>query len=187
MFQYNDHITKIETDDLAQDIALTIRQAQVYGISASASNIGSEKFDEDEGYVDDFFDADSGVVRDITQDKSIRGISFYFDDKKIILFTDVNRNHVYDNGDIMIDERKITYPNTSFINFGLCKKGSCTEKKGRVDVTFERPYPDATIFHMSEPDSIASAVQYASLSVVVGKEDHKRSVEINSIGNIVVK
>lgn len=181
MFNYSDHKKSLEATDLAQDIALTVRQAQVYGISASGGKIGSKDFDADE-----FFGGENPV--DITKDRSIRGITFFLNSNKIVLFADNNRNYVYNEGDRIIDERRITYNNTSFLSFGVCGDGMCTEKdKGRVDIAFERPYPDAMISYSGSEESGASTPKnYDSVDVIVGSDISEKTVTINSIGNITV-
>jgi prepilin-type N-terminal cleavage/methylation domain-containing protein len=188
IFDYNGYITKIETTDLAQDIALTVRQAQVYGISASSNLIAGERFYDDD-VEDNFFDVSSGTVKDITQDRSIRGVSLLFEEKKIIIFEDINRNNFYDSTtDRVIDERTITYNNTGFVSFRMCDaNNSCEDKDGRVDITFERPYPDAVIYQMPQPDSTSGAVKYSSIIIKVGTDEMQRNIEINYIGNIAVK
>ncbi len=181
-FKYNKFIKQSQISELAHDIALTIRQMQVYGISASGKLIANENF---EGTEDTFFDATSGQVRDITQDRSVRGVSIYGPEKKIILFEDANRNHVYDDGtDVVIDERDIRY--NVHIGFILCDAdGNCNKtESGRLDISFQRPYPDATMYFTDGASH--SPVDHAQIMVMASGVKAK-SISVNAIGNIVLE
>ena len=191
MLNYNDHHKAIEQANLTQNIALTIRQAQVYGISASAKNIGDETF-EDEDVAETFFANDTGIL-DITRNKSIRGTSLNLDTNEIVLFEDNTypSNFIYNTGsDRVIDERKIVSPIVGFEYAYLCDNANCVKKdSGVVDITFQRPYPDAIINYR---DSIGTSPGsfYDKVSLVVSKEDgaDKNSyIDVQSIGNITVK
>lgn len=181
MFNYNGQKRSLEATDLAQDLALTIRQAQVYGISASGKNIGgAEGFDPDST-----FGGENAF--DITQDKSIRGVAIFLGDNKVILFEDNNRDYSYNKDiDRIIDERRITYVNTSFLSFVLKDSSEVEKDAGRVDIVFERPYPDAIISYSTDINGI-SAKRYGSVTINIGSEEYKKSVSVNSIGNIIVK
>ncbi len=176
MINYNAQKRLLEATDLAQDVALTIRQAQVYGISASSSNIGGTNFD-----ANDTFSGENAI--DITRDKSIRGVTFFIEENKIILFEDVNRNYSYDNSDRIIDERRIIYKNTSFLKF---KFNETIKQDGRLDIVFERPYPDAIITYSSDIGGVGNKKQ-SSVDIYIGSEGHEKSILVNSIGNIIVK
>ncbi len=181
MFNYNGQKRSLEATNLAQDIALTVRQAQVYGISASGRNIGgSGSFNPN-----DFFSGENAI--DITQDKSIRGVTFFLKENRIVLFEDNNRNFSYDkNIDRIIDERRITYTNTSFLSFILHDNGNIEKKDGRVDIAFERPYPDAIISYSSDVGVPGKNI-YSSVTINIGSEGYEKSVSVNSIGNIIIK
>ena len=192
---YNEYRSAIERANLSQDIALSIRQAQVYGISASAKNIGDISFDA--GTVaDEFFDNLSGIA-DVTQDKSIRGVSFDLAGNTIILFEDYNKNKVYyDTGNIattdrIIDQRSILSNSIAFEYFYLCDGATCVKKTtGFLDIAFERPYPNAMINYRATNSSTATLVPYTKAIIVisdgttVGENEY---IEIYSIGNITVK
>lgn len=188
LFNYNGYRSKIEQTNVAQDIALTIRQAQVYGLSGSDRQIGDAYANPGE-----IFGAE---VMDITQDRSIRGVAFLPSKQRIIIFEDINRNRQYDpNDDRIVDERTII---SSRIHFDVClvqgvlQDGwddcseiiyAAEEQGGEyINATFERPYPDATFrYDDSENYShILIGVQGPNTSI-------QRYVEITPIGRISVR
>ncbi len=193
---YNEHRAVIERSNLAQDVALTIRQAQVYGISASARNIGDITFNE-EGVADEFFDKNSSNgIADVTQDKSVRGVSFDFDGETITIFEDYDRNKVFHDNetsltDRVIDFRKILARNISIEYFCLgTSSATCTKvEEGFLDIAFQRPYPDAIISFRENNTAGAPITPYTYGAIILsdGTEDENEYIEIFSIGNITVK
>jgi hypothetical protein len=108
---------------LAHDMALSIRQAQVYGISVRR-------------YEAEDFDVSYGVHFELpgAEDSSIYQ-----------LFADVNRNGYYDNSDAVITSTTI---NPGYYISSLCvgeTSGSDNCGVSVVDVVFRRPEPDACI------------------------------------------
>ena len=180
-FKYNQFIKQAQVSELAYDIALTIRQMQVYGISASGKLIAAENF---EGTEDDFFDATDGQVKDITQDRSVRGVSIYAPEKKIILFEDINRNRIYDNDDVVIDERTVQY--NVDLDFKYCDTGgNCDKSKdGHLDISFQRPYPDAmmVLSNGASHEELDSAQIRVSASGI-----NSKLISLNAIGNIALE
>ncbi|MGB0925542.1 MAG: pilus assembly FimT family protein, partial [Minisyncoccia bacterium] len=190
-FDYNSYRTTIERTNLAQDIALTIRQAQVYGISASEGTIGSENFDAETE-----LDNSGSSISDIVRDTSIRGVSFDIQNNDITLFADAQySSHPYyfvdnvSNPDRVIDQRNPRYRDVGFEYACLCDAASCErEIDGTVDIAFERPYPDAVIYHRNSAG--ANARRYSDVSLVVSSSsntDNNEYIKINSIGNITVQ
>lgn len=170
VFNYNEYSDNIKTNNIAQDIAITIRQAQVYGLSGS--------------------DNTTNIAR-ITQDRSIRGVSIDLGTDTMTIFEDNRavRNFVYDNGDdLIIDKRTIKSQDIGIIEFELCNEaGTCvTENSGSVDISFRRPYPDAFISLDGNPDP---SNPYRSVSLVIGTDQNNDSsvVTVNSVGSISVK
>jgi len=195
MLNYSDHYKAIEQSNLAQSIALIIRQAQVYGISASSGNIGGETFDTQEGVAESFFD--TGII-DITQNKSVRGTSINLDTNTITLFEDYNipANFVFHDGsgggvaDGVIDKRSITSNSVTFEYADLCNtNGSCVKQTtGFVDIAFQRPYPDAVIKYRA--NMTLSGINFTSVILVLSLKDGAEKnmyIEVSSIGNISVK
>lgn len=188
MVNYNEQRATIETSNLAETIALTIRQAQVYGISASGYNLGGEDF-LNTNTEDDFFDADAAGIADIVNDKAIRGVIFDIGNNEIILYEDNNRDFIYrEDDDRIIDKRKIVSRSISFQPASLCNNGTCTSFNGGViDITFKRPYPDAIIRHRNSITDNGGDL-FSSVDIVVGGADSAfKYVRVNSIGNISVK
>ncbi len=184
MFNYGEQRITIESNNLAQDVALTIRQAQVYGISASARNIGGTDFGVEEA--SDFFE---NQIIDVTKDRSIRGVAFILEKNTIILYEDVDRNHLYTKDkDIIIDTRKIASPQVAFQEFVLVDSNGTEElDDGVVDISFERPYPDATIYWRENVNTLAHK-SFTKVDIYIGgKVGVSRYVTVNSIGNITVK
>jgi len=170
VFNFNDHKRSLEQTNVAQDIALSIRQAQLYGISAGEGTVGDFAGATD---IEDYFD---GI--DIGDDPSSRGISVNKGAKTITLFTDVNKNGTYNTGDSVIDVRTVV---SGDITLEVCAgtgSGNCQSiSDGILDMTFTRPFPDA---------DIDNGKAYGKITVkVTGRDD--KIVEINSFGSIVVK
>jgi len=154
LFNFNRYKNNIETTNVAQDIALTIRQAQVYGISATDGFGGRD--------ASVIFGAGNISTQDnvinIAQDRSIRGLAIDTESQEIILFEDLNRNNQYEpSSDRVIDIRTILTQNT---NISVClfnssesstsiDASSCptevASENTMVNITFQRPYPDAII------------------------------------------
>lgn len=186
LFNYNEYRSRIEQTNVTQDIALTIRQAQVYGLSGSDRQVG-------DAYTDpgDIFGAQ---VLDITQDRSIRGLALLPSQQRIIIFEDINRNRQYDpNDDRMIDERTII---SSRIHFDVClvqgvlQNGwdDCSEivpageGEDYISITFERPYPDTTIRYNG-----SESYSHVLIGVQGPYTNIQRYVEVTPIGRISVK
>lgn len=185
MMNYNGQRTAIETSNLVEDIALTIRQAQVYGISASGYDLGGQNFNAEHV----FSNADNAGIADIVNDKSIRGVVFDIKNNEIILYEDNNRDYIYRKADDrIIDKRKILSKRVSFQSVSLCDEIRCEEiEKGVVDISFKRPYPDAIIHYRTDIDKTGGDL-FSSADIVVGGAGSAfKYVHVNSIGNIAVK
>ena len=183
MFSYQDTSKKVEATNLAEDIALTMRQAQVYGLSASEKILAGENFDEVE-----YFDAGQ-QAKDITEDHSVRGIAIVLGENKIYLFQDVDQNFAFSDDDIILDERKIYSPDVSIESVIVCNNGNCSEKEGNGDtlsIAFQRPYPDAYVVYTH--GQFSSLYDRAEILISDAKNgDVLRKIAVNSAGNIYVK
>ena len=183
VFKHNDFRSDISANAVAHDIGVSIRQAQVYGISASERNIGGSGFDENDDNIDDI------LIGGIINDRSIRGVSINISENFFYLFEDGDRDGVFDDEptDRIIDRREILDPlvHIEKVCFGVgVDLDSCTGvTDGKLDVTFERPFPDATIKH--------SGTDYSFAGIVVGTGQQTgpldRYIEIWSSGNIIVR
>lgn len=198
LFNFNKYQNNIEQTNIAQDIALTFRQAQVYGLSGSDRTVGSGALD-DQGIADQVFDGDGnnspiGNIVNIAQDKSIRGVAIITDPQQLIVFEDIDRSLTYEpNNDRVIDVRTILARDTLM---SVCliheddvpaSPGDCSEEVRDDDVPvavmFQRPYPDAYVEYEGEED-----FKYVYIELYNnGYSEASRYVEISPIGNISVR
>jgi len=198
LFNYNDYQRTIRETNIAQDIAGSIRQIQVYGLSGSDRVIGAVELD-DGTEADDLF-GDNGVfsdtfgekIYDITQNQTVRGIALYPADKTMYLFEDTDGNNDYSQLDRVIDQR--VWGGYSDINFEYCVipegsspviqscEGSIPQAyEDPLVIMFQRPYPDAMVSY--DGNSFSSALIFVS-----GQgESSAQYVEVNSIGRISIK
>ena len=175
LFNYNRYQNNIETTNIAQDIALTIRQAQVYGISASSEILPQINSND----------------LNLVQDKSIRGFAINTESQEIILFEDLNRSFGYESqSDRIIDVRRILARNTNIsaclFDFGASPiPGECSvdvaSESTMVNVVFQRPYPDAFINFDGNPYG------HVLVELKDNSANNLKYIEINPIGNISVK
>ncbi len=187
-FNYNGYRRTIEQTNVAQDIALSIRQAQLYGISAGDGIIGDSDFIDD---AQNNFSSVEDTLDDIVSDRSIRGVSINKDDNTITIFEDLDRDNAYDDTvDRVVDKRSILSNDVSIGDFCLGGSiGSCTatETVGLVNITFERPYSDAIIYY-DDPNNATPPQAYTYVAFEVDATDRDDThVEITAIGKISVK
>lgn len=108
--------------NLAYDVALTIRQAQVYGVSVKRFGASF-----DAGYGVHFSASDSG---------------------EFILFADVNDDGVYTTGEIVTPPSPYTFARgytITDIRAGSSGVSCAGASVGSLDIVFKRPEPDARI------------------------------------------
>lgn len=150
LFNYNEYRQRIEELNVAQDIAITLRQAQIYGISASNRDVGQTFADDEEEAT--FF---TSTIADITDNTSIRGLAIDPGTNTLSVFEDVNYDNEYTAGlDVLIDERqilttrvytKVCIDDTLPTDFTTCT--NIESGNELVHVTFQRPYPDAYVVY----------------------------------------
>lgn len=190
LFNYSGYSSSIKETNITQDIALAIRQAQVYGVSAAGRNIGGAGFS----------DSDILNIPDITQDRSVRGVAVITESNEFIIFEDLNTSRDYETNtnppDTIIDVRKIT---DNGFNISVCLIGfgssstidstlsDCDELVGGddtpVSVTFQRPYPDAYVEYDGSPYSYAFVILHSGSQPSVGD----KYIEVSPLGRISVK
>lgn len=195
LFNFNRYQNNIQTTNIAQDIALTIRQAQVYGLSGSDRTVGGAEI-EDENASELFGSGDQtqfgSNIPNIANDKTIRGVAVRTEPQELIIFEDLDRNLKFnDDNDRVIDIRTILARN---VNLSVCltEFGSsadidnCNNNVSRTDelvsIVFQRPYPDAYIEYDGETD-----YSHAFIELLDNSENPLKYIEINPIGNISVK
>lgn len=180
LFNYNSYSKSIRETNVAQDIALTIRQAQIYGLSATGRTVGGGNAGPE----------DILNIPNITQDRSIIGVRIDIDNDSLTLYEDINRNFVFDEGgnypDRVIDIRTIRAAGIDILAVDLCDDApNCAndENGGVVDVAFMRPYPDAYISYDGDG---SDRYNFGSI-LISGNDEFDKYIEISSIGNISVK
>lgn len=113
-------------ENLAYDIALSIRKAQVFGLSVREFGVGGVEFDV--GY---------GVHFDLESDNTY------------IFFADRNRNEKYDDSSEIVEVLTLGRRNTVSEFCGILSNGTpkCSLLGDilYLDIIFERPNPDAII------------------------------------------
>jgi putative endonuclease len=108
--------------NLAYDISLSIREAQVYGVNVKKSNAT---------ITGDQFDASYGVNFSTSPND------------RYYLFADLNENRNYDGGDQLV--RTYMIKNNNKIA-GVCAgAANCSPGSGTLNVTFHRPDPEACL------------------------------------------
>lgn len=161
LFNYSGFNTNVSLNNLAHDIALTIRQAQVYGISAT--------------------EAGSSLVQ-------IRGVHFtygngqYAPTFRIFVDADGNSNSVIFNTppDVVLDDVSITTNDIiSVIEYGSSPSATAVCTNDFV-IAFQRPNPDPLIFCGQTPS------QFARITVQSGNGQRIQYIEIWPTGQIVV-
>lgn len=149
--------------NLAYDIALSIREAQIYGLSV-------REFDSS-------FDLGYGVHFDISQNSSF------------FIFADLNRNQRYDSPDDIVEQFTITRRNSisklCATLPGVAGVEVCSDAGSNpvtvIDVAFNRPNPEAIIKDGSGT-TYKEAVIY-----IMSDEGDMRSVLVESTGQISVQ
>ena len=149
--------------NLAYDIALSIREAQVFGLSVSEFGTGTGEFDVGYG-----IHIDSG------------------DNISYILFADREpKNQRYDDNSEIVDVFNIHKGNTISLFCGVLSNGTekCSPTNiSYLDIVFERPNPDAII------TSSITGESYSSAKIVVRSPQGKeRTIIIGITGQIYVE
>lgn len=152
---------KILLTNLAYEVALSVRQAQVYGLGSKESPIGSSNFNV--GYGVHFESANPT----------------YF-----IFFADLNNNHRYDSANELLQRYKIRYGNrvSDFCSVTSGGVSQCSSQGAisYLDISFVRPNPDAFIF-----TNVGSSYRSAFLTVS-SAQGFTKSVTVYSTGQISV-
>jgi prepilin-type N-terminal cleavage/methylation domain-containing protein len=143
MFNYRSFDSGIILTNLAFDVGLTIREAQSFGVSVKAGDTNSS---------DTSFTYPYGVHFDRSNKT------------QYTVFVDLNRNGLYDNGEIV---KTYTLKGGYSIS-DLCTKNASTNAEtcgnastppNTFDITFVRPNPDASIFVNTTGPSIPDAAE----------------------------
>lgn len=154
--------------NLAYDVALTIRNAQSYGLNVRSASRDANAFDYSATT------AESGGTYGVHFDKSLPS--------QFIFFVDGNGNGIYD--DLTNSDQKTTIKRGSSIS-SMCVSitKSCDDVGSvdvqKLDITFKRPDPNAII--------IANDIKYGYAEIVLKAVDNTtRKVIVNFTGQISV-
>ncbi len=148
---------------LAYDVGLSVRQAQVFGLSVREFNTGSGTFDI--GY---------GVHFDVNDSKSYR------------IFADIDKNKIFNNGDgtedVFFIGQGFSIARTCVTNTAFVEICSDTEDVSTLDIVFIRPDPDA--FIRINGDTV-TMYQRARI-VIQSPNGNEREVIVESTGQISI-
>ena len=157
--RYNSFGTGTILTNMAYDIALTIRQAQTYGLSVK-SNEGAG------------FNAAYGVHFN-------SNLSNF---KNFILFTDANGDGIYGSGDDVI--ASYTLKQGAKISSMCVGSGSSCDAENNaqnIDITFKRPDPKAII---CTTDTNHCNLAYAKITISSADGTSRRDIFVTKVGQI---
>lgn len=159
----------IVLQNLAHDMALSVRQAQVYGIAVR--RFEATNFDVNYGIHFTLPAEDAPTIYE--------------------LFADVNRNGTYDEGDAIVSSTTVS---PGFTIADLCVRNASGIEDcgvGSVDVVFRRPEPDACI---SKDGAVTYNQQFECVSqenrmrlVMQSRSDEQSEITVESSGQISVQ
>jgi len=151
---------KVEFENLLLDVALTVREAQVFGLGTREAGGGFG------------FDVSYGV----------HFSSRAPDDTTFVFFADTDNDGVY-GGDASGEMIRKLSVKSGYRISRLCTDSGCTIQRDSVDITFRRPNPDARV----TVDGIPSLVNFSEVSVdFVSPGGSVRSVSVFPTGQIAI-
>lgn len=142
--------------NVADNIALSLREAQIYGVGSKVASCGTSTPAES-------FQCAYGVVFN-------RGDDFYR------VFVDTNEDSTYTSGDQILET--IDLPSGSEITGTDCLDGTCAG----LAVLFKRPNPDALIRNIVSSDTR----NYDTASITVANTTKTSRVSISRAGQISI-
>jgi len=166
MFNFGDFSDSISVQNLAQQIALEIKQAQSDAIMGK----------------------DASVFTGTCDTMSCRpsyGVSFNASpsqNKQFIYFQDLNNNNIIDDDNLSANQL-VVIPRENYIS-AVCFDGEdCSSNNSKsVDITFIRPFPNAHFY--STGLVVKSKVE---IKVQSPRSDATRTITVTSLGQISVK
>lgn len=184
VFKQGDLSDSISVDNVANDINLQIRQAQVYGISVKETAVGSNVFTT--AYGVDFNKTTSGTFIGT-------GTSFY-------TFADGGgspagvQNGYFDTwGTCVVGTNECAGWNRLFRGntiTSLCaieSNGTCTSV-GRVAVTFLRPNPSARMIFFNSSGSIVTFPGFLGAKIVISSPKNKtKTISVFTTGQVSIQ
>lgn len=162
--------TKTSLDNLAHQIALSIRQAQVYGLSVSESSVGSSVFPGYGVYFSTTINNAFKFFADTDNNKQYNGISCG------VVGTECVENIIIKSGDfvrMICANSKTTSPN-------------CTTLLDSVNIVFVRPNPDAYVFGI--PSGGGPITQYSDAEIIIESPGgFQKTLVVWSTGHIAIE
>lgn len=147
-------------NNLAYDIALTIRNAQSYGLNVRSASRSANLFDNP-----------YGVHFDLANDPT-----------HFIFFVDLNGNGVYDDDPQIANLAKTTITRGSVIS-DLCVGNSGNCNVDTLDITFKRPDPNAIIKHNRFQNMYNSDADITITAI----DGLSKKIKVRSTGQITVE
>ncbi len=160
--------------NLAYDVSLTVARAQSYGVSVKQFGSGAESFNV--GYGVHF--RLCGTTADTTE----------ADDVSFVLFADANRNQYYEKPGEFLERYLIRRGNGVSNLYWLDSFGSASPLgAGGVDISFERPDPDASFVFFDCDGNIVSHNAQAVRLEVISPAGLTKNIKIETTGQISVQ
>lgn len=157
--RYNSYYSGTIFTNTAYDIALTIRQAQSYGISVKASE-------------DANFSYAYGVRFNLSETNGPKQFSF-------AKYSNVSSGSYINDSDFVL-EKLYRLRHGAYIS-KICRGVDCTVTK--LDIIFLRPNPNPYMCNQSNP--CVSGDNY-SVELISGDGSSKRTISINGVGKITI-
>jgi prepilin-type N-terminal cleavage/methylation domain-containing protein len=163
LYNYGSFNDKLALSAAAQELAVSIRQAQAYGINVKESGVSSNQFNYAYG--------------------------IYFSNQtpnSYYIYVDVNSNNKYDSGGSELVER-VDFKNGVTIN-NICDSGACPATGvTTMSASFLRPNPDARIYFINSSGTVTSGpLSYGRIQLRSTKGTFSYVI-IESTGQIVVQ
>lgn len=156
--------------NLAYDVALTIRNAQSYGLNVKSVPAGGLNYSNqfDYAYGVHFDKSSSGNPAANTQ---------------VIFFADLDGDREYDTGEKI---SAYTIKRGNYVHSFCGGPGSCSVPTvfGSVDITFKRPNPDATIIAKDTTGGLINASITYLIIYFSPPTGAQKKIRINSAGQI---
>lgn len=157
--RYNSYYSGTIFTNTAYDIALTIRQAQLYGISVKA--------DEDANFTYAY-----GVRFDLSETNGSKQFSF-------AKYSNVSSGDDIDYSDFAL-EKIYRIRHGAYVS-KICKSTDCTVTK--LDIIFLRPNPNPYMCNQNNPCAFGDVY---SIELTSGDGSSKRTISINGVGKITI-
>ncbi len=172
LYRYNSYYSGTLFSNLAYDIALTIRQAQTYGISVRVAQDTPINF------------------------KAAYGVHFdKSSNDNFILFADLNNNGYFDydhNGTLGDDliENRYYLKHGAKINQLYYRESNSSDYNpvDVLDISFERPEPMAIIcYKIVSPASSGCGKNEGKIELISGDSSAIKRIQVFNVGQIVVR